>query len=134
MMKLFSIVSLLSFYFIIGCTSSSVEIHELDAFDLLVSKDWILNNINQNELKEINRSTWRWNEDSTLLIEFDDGFISANWYMVFRNNKTFILVEFTEIEIPQRIQMNDLRTEFEFIQIEGCLKLRSQNNVELTFC
>lgn len=134
-MKLFSsIISLFSFYSIISCTSSSVEIYELDAFDLLVSKDWILNKIDQNELKENNRSTWRWNQDGILLIEFDDVFITANWYMVFRNNSPFIIVEFTEIEIPQRIQINDLRTEFELIQIEGCLKLSSQNNVELTFC
>ncbi len=134
-MKLFSsIISLFSFYSIISCTSSSVEIYELDAFDLLVSKDWILNKIDQNELKENNRSTWRWNQDGILLIEFDDVFITANWYMVFRNNSSFIIVEFTEIEIPQRIQINDLRTEFELIQIEGCLKLSSQNNVELTFC
>ncbi|MGB5243529.1 MAG: hypothetical protein WBN16_11290 [Lutimonas sp.] len=134
-MKLFSsIISLFSFYSIISCTSSSVEIYELDAFDLLVSKDWILNKIDQNELKENNRSTWRWNQDGILLIEFDDVFITANWYMVFRNNSSLIIVEFIEIEIPQRIQINDLRTEFELIQIEGCLKLSSQNNVELTFC
>lgn len=134
-MKLFSsIIYLFSFYSFISCTSSSVEIYELDAFDLLVSKDWILNKIDQNELKENNRSTWRWNQDGILLIEFDDVFITANWYMVFRNNSSLIIVEFTEIEIPQRIQINDLRTEFELIQIEGCLKLSSQNNVELTFC
>lgn len=117
-----------------GCTSSSDDIRELDAFELLVSKDWILNNIDQKELKENNRSTWRWNKDGTLLIEFDDGFISANWYLVFRNKSTFIVVEFTEIEIPQRMQIDDLRSEFELIQTEGCLTLSSHNHVELTFC
>ena len=134
-MKFFcSILSIPIFCFLLGCTSDSFEINESDPFDLLLSKDWILSNVNQQELKENDRSIWRWNEDDTLLIEFNDGFISANWYRVIRNNSTYIIIEFAETELPQRIQINDLRTEFELIKVDSCLKLLSQNNSELTFC
>jgi hypothetical protein len=135
MVKFFSsIVFLVICCFILGCTSSSFEINESEPFDLLLSKDWTLNKIDQNELNEISLSTWRWNEDNTLLIEFDDRFITANWYRVLKNNKIFITIEFAEMEIPQRIRINHLRTEFELIKVDNCLKLLSQNNVELTFC
>jgi hypothetical protein len=134
-MKFFSsIVSLFAFCFILGCTSSSLEINESDPFDLLLSKDWTLNKIDQNELNEISHSTWRWNEDNTILIEFDDGFITANWYRVLKNNKIFVTIEFREMEIPQRFRINNLSTEFELIKVDGCLKLLSQNNLELTLC